>query len=170
MRSSRLARQIARTAGARFPVLGDPAVKRLVEVRENTGDPAAVALLKAWWDAAGPTLARAARPAGVDGGWLELRVNDGRWQRQIEEVREILLARLRRRKGLEELSGIRVVVDPHAAAAGEPDRRPPAAPLVPAPEEILRAAQSIDDANLKGRWCGAIARHLQRRAAGKPHR
>ena len=163
MRRRRTSRQIARTAGAHGPALGDAAVKRLVETRAIAADSAAIALLKAWWEAAGPTLARAARPAGVAGGRLELLVDDGRWQRQIEEVHEILLARLRRRKGLEDLCGIRVVVDPRATLAREPDGVPTA--VLPAPEEILRAAQSIEDDDLKRRWCGAIARHLMRRAA-----
>lgn len=142
-------------------------MRRLVEVREVAAEPAAVALLKAWWYAAGPTLARAARPAGVAGGMLELVVGDRRWQRQIEEVREVLLARLRHRKGIEKISGIRVVIDPHEAVHREADR-PEKAPETAAPEEILLAAQSIDDADLKRRLCGAIGRTLQRRAAGKP--
>ncbi|HEU5182690.1 MAG TPA: DciA family protein [Candidatus Polarisedimenticolia bacterium] len=141
-------------------------MRRLVEVREIAADPAAVALLKAWWDAAGPTLARAARPAGVSGGVLELVVGDHRWQRQVEEVREVLLDRLRHRKGIEKIGGIRVVIDPHEAVH-RGDDRPEAVPATAAPEEILRAAQLIDDASLKERLCGAIGRHLQRRAAGK---
>lgn len=144
-------------------------MKRLVEVRESAVDPAAVALLKAWWDVAGPTLARAARPAGLAEGMLDLVVDDRRWQRQIEEVREILMARLRRRRGMEKLSGIRVVVDPRGAVAPEADRACSTLPPVPAPEEILRAAQAIEDDDLKGRWCDAIGRHLQR-CAGRPRR
>ena len=144
-------------------------MKPLYDRREAPSEPSPVALVRAWWDAAGPALARAGHPAGMVGNELERVVGDRGWQRQIEELREVLLARLRRRKGLEKLAGIRVALDPSRRAEPQACDRPPAGSL-PAPEEILRAAQAIADAELQARWCSAIGRLLQRRNAGKSGR
>jgi hypothetical protein len=143
-------------------------MRRLYDRRESPREPAPVSLVRAWWDVAGPALARAARPAGVVEGVLEVVVGDRGWHRQVEELRDILLSRLRRRRGCEDLSGIRVILELSSREGREDRRESPPGDTPAAPEEILRAAQAIDDPDLGRRWCGAIGRQLQRRSAEKP--
>jgi|SRR5262245_3051658 len=145
-------------------------MKRLYDRREAPSEPAPVALVRAWWDCAGEGLARAARPTGVADGKLEVVVADLRWQRQIEDLRDVLLARLRRRKGCENLAGIRVLVEPSAGGMPRAEGGESVSGPLRAPEEIRRAAQSIEDPELGRRWCEAVSRHLRRRDSAKPPR
>jgi len=125
-----------------------------------------VSLLNAWWETVGAGLARVASPRGVEAGFLRIAVPDPRWEREMTTLSEGILARLREKKGLRDLRGIELVVEPFPPAHFLPDREAELPTEVDPPMEILRAAGSIADPVLAERWARAVGRVLSRAGGG----
>ncbi|HMC82007.1 MAG TPA: DciA family protein [Candidatus Polarisedimenticolia bacterium] len=130
----------------------------------ETGVPALdpVSLLRAWWETVGAGLARVASPRGVEAGFLRIAVPDPRWEREMTAQSEGILERLRGRKGLRDLRGIELVVEPSPPPPSLPHRKVAVPREVDPPMEILRAASSIADPVLAERWARAVGRLLSR--------
>ena len=133
-------------------------------------------LMRAAWPAAvGPELARRTEVVAIDGGVLRVRVPDATWQRGLARMRGDILRRPARDRGRRgaALAGLRprarcrvpgtrgAVRDPGAADSG-------GAPALarPAPAQVLAAAQSIPDPQLRERFLAAAARYLARFSPG----
>ncbi len=135
----------------------------------GSGDPLdPLALLAAWWQAAGPPVARVASPRGVVRRRLQVAVPDPHWKRELGALREEILARLRRMEGLEELEGIDLLLEEGLPGEG-PSTRGEELPDAPggAGAEIESSARSIADSALARRWTAAVARLLSRRGKGQ---
>lgn len=147
------------------PGSGSGTMKQVLEGSvASRGEPEPVILLKAWWAAAGPALARCARSLDLKDGTLQVVVGDPMWRRPIRELSQTLLDRLHRWPGLHRVRDISVVLESGAAPAA---LRPSPVPTVSGsesrpPEEILQAAESISDPDLSRRWCAAVGRLLAR--------
>ena len=124
-------------------------------------EPDPVAVVRAWCNAAGPALARAAFPGGYESGRLEVVVPDRAWLRELESRREELIQRLRHEKRMNQLREITFVLEPAPENQEEmaPSPRRDSKPHELSPE-ILNAARAITDGDLSRRWTAAIARLL----------
>ncbi|MCI0410330.1 MAG: DciA family protein, partial [Acidobacteria bacterium] len=85
-------------------------------------EPDPVAVVRAWCNAAGPAMARAAFPVGFESGRLEVAVPDRAWLWELESRREELIRRLRSEKRMDQLREIAFVLGP------TPGRQEPMAP------------------------------------------
>ena len=124
-------------------------------------EPDPVAVVRAWCNAAGPAMSRAAFPASYQDGRLELVVPDRSWLRELESRREELMQRLRRERRMDQLREIIVVMEPAAPRVKDLTPFHPRQPDSPElPPEILQASSAIGDEVLSRRWTAAISRLL----------
>jgi len=126
-----------------------------------------LALLRAAWPAAvGPEVARRAEVVALDGALLRVRVPDAGWQRQLLRMRGEILARLRRIAGDLAPHALGFVEGPVSA----PPEPPP--PALPAPAflapELVAAAESIPDPEVRARFLATAGRYLGRFRADEP--
>jgi hypothetical protein len=129
-----------------------------------------VLMRAAWPVAVGPELALRTEVVCLDAGVLRIRVPDATWQRGLARMRGDIMRRLREIAGAAAPRSLGFVLGPVAASAGdgaaELRRRGAAtrlpAPARPAPEQVIAAAQSIPDPQLRERFLAAAARYLER--------
>lgn len=124
-------------------------------------EPDPVAVVRAWCNAAGPAMSRAAFPASYQDGCLELVVPDRAWLQELESRREELMQRLRRERRMDQLREITLVMEPAPPRVKDPTPFHPRQPDSPElPPEILQASSAIGDDALARRWTAAISRLL----------
>jgi len=124
-------------------------------------EPDPVAVVRAWCNAAGPAMSRAAFPASYQDGCLELVVPDRAWLQELESWREELMQRLRRERRMDQLREITLVMEPAPPRVKDPTPFHPRQPDSPElPPEILQASSAIGDDALARRWTAAISRLL----------
>lgn len=125
----------------------------------------------AWPVAVGPELARRTEVVTIDGNVLRVRVPDATWQRGLARMRGDILRRLREIAGGAAPRSLGFVLGPVAAshereaeAASRALRAEEGAPALarPAPAQVLAAAQSIPDTQLRERFLAAATRYLAR--------
>jgi hypothetical protein len=134
-------------------------------------EPDAVAVVRAWWNAAGPAMSRAAFPGSYEDGRLEVVVPDRAWLRELESRRDELMQRLRRERRMDQLREIALVLEPALPPAVERASLPSRPPDSPEPPlEILQAARAIGDEDLSRRWTAAIGRLLGATRSDSPGR
>ncbi len=120
-----------------------------------------LALMRAAWPVAvGPELARRTEVVALDSGVLRIRVPDATWQRGLLRMRTDILARLRRIAGSTAPRSLgfvegQVAVGPPARSAAPLRGAPPAA-------NIVAAAQSIADPELRARFLECAGSYLAR--------
>jgi hypothetical protein len=133
---------------------------------------ARLALVRAVWpQVVGPGLAARTEVSSMTGGFLRVRVADGRWMRVLHRLQHRILGRLRgtigalapQRLGFLEGFPADQPDEPQAAAA----RATPASPAAAAaPAEVRAAAEAILDAELRAAFLSVAARYLQRPRPG----
>ncbi|PYQ12347.1 MAG: hypothetical protein DMH00_06395 [Acidobacteria bacterium] len=135
-------------------------------------EPDPIAVVRAWWNVAGPAMAHAAFPQGCSDGRVEVAVQDQTWLREMEIHRQELTTRMRRERGMEALREITLVLAPAGGQRLKIKLAP--APAVHraelAPEEILSASERIPDRELGHRWAVAVGRLLAASSRGPQDR
>jgi hypothetical protein len=121
----------------------------------------------AWPVAVGPELARRTEVVSLDSGVLRVRVPDATWQRGLARMRGDIMRRLREIAGAAAPRSLGFVVGPVPASQAPEARTQEAASRVPAaarpaPAELLAAARSIPDPQLRERFVAAATRYLGR--------
>jgi hypothetical protein len=125
----------------------------------------------AWPVAVGPELARRTDVVSLDAGVLRIRVPDATWQRGLARMRGDIMRRLREIAGAAAPRSLGFVL---GSVPASPARdAPPAlrtqeaathasAPAKPVPAQVLAAARSIPDPQLRERFVATAARYLER--------
>jgi len=125
--------------------------------------PDPVKVLRDWLEVVGPHLARVASPRGFESRRLVIAVPDEPWDKEITNLVEEILPRLRAKEGWQALRGIKTVVDASEVQAPRPREAPrPPPPETAPPEDIALAARAIPDPSIADRWVRAVARLLLR--------
>jgi predicted nucleic acid-binding Zn ribbon protein len=142
-----------------------PAASREVASRLfEPGSKAADALvMAAWTRAVGADLAGRTEVVSLEGGTLRVRVPDARWRNVLHRMRHDILARLRETAGPAAPQRLGFVEGP--VAPPRPRAAAPELPSRPAPDSVVAAANSIDDASLRERFLESAGRYLARFAS-----
>jgi hypothetical protein len=127
-----------------------------------------MALIRAAWPrVVGPELARRTEVVAIEGITLRVRVPDARWQKVLHRMQPELLGRLRAMAG--ELAPRRLgfvagsVPDPAPAPRAEP----PVRDAPPPSESLVRAADVIEDPEVRRQFLDTAGRYMARK--GKEH-
>jgi hypothetical protein len=150
-----------------------PAILPALAARLFGSDPARrLLLLQAVWpQAVGPELARRCAPVGLQRDVLRVRVPDAAWRKVLWSMRGRVLERLRTASGPLAPERLAFVEGPGAPAPERPAAVPlPSATVLlsaapPLPDEVGRAAGSIQDDEIRQGFVMTAARALQRRTA-----
>lgn len=125
-----------------------------------------LAVKMAWARAAGEGLRRNTHPAGFEGKTLTVSVMDALWQKQLQSMSAELIFRMNNllgRGGVDELV-FRIapseVSQAHSIHRREPTAKPTNHPL---PTELMFAATSIADEDLRARFLRAANNLIARR-------
>jgi hypothetical protein len=120
----------------------------------------------AWTQAAGPGLRRNAVPAGLQGRVLTVSVADALWQKQLQSMAGELLFRVNTLLGGNKIDEIVFRIAPRDLPEPEP-RRTDVSTHEPneLPTELLFAANSIADDDLRARFLRAADNLISRRDA-----
>ena len=120
----------------------------------------------AWTQAAGPGLRRNAVPAGLQGKVLTVSVADALWQKQLQSMAGELLFRVNTLLGGNKIDQIVFRIAPRDLPKPEPRRADePAKKPGELPTELLFAANSIKDEDLRARFLRAADNLISRRDA-----
>ena len=124
-----------------------------------------LAVKLAWARAAGSGLRRQAVPLRLDGETFIVSVADAIWQKQLQSMSSELIFRLNNLLGHRTVHELIFRINPSAVsqAQTESDTRPPKVPPPPAPTELLFAAGSIADQELRARFIRAAENCISRR-------
>jgi len=135
-------------------------------LRTQGGNPELAAKL-AWSRAAGPGMRGHAVATRLEGKALIISVADAIWQKQLEHMSAELLFRTNNLLGRKLVESLVFQINPAAARAGAPrDRTGTAARgTAAAPAELLFAARSIADEELRARFLRAAENCIDRRDA-----
>lgn len=119
----------------------------------------------AWGRAAGDGLRRQAIPFRLEGRTLIISVADALWQKQLNSMSAELIYRINNLLGQSTVSELVFRINPTAvsqaqAAAARPSSK---AEPAPAPTELLFAAGSIHDQDLRARFIRAAENCIARR-------
>ncbi len=133
-------------------------------LRANGGN-LELAVKLAWSLAAGAGLRRHAVPVRWRERILTVAVADAIWQRQLEHMRAELLFRVNNCLGQKLVDALAFQINPAEVSAAQPaaaveEAKVPAAPL---PDELLFAAKSITDQDLRERFVRAAGNCISRR-------
>ncbi len=144
----------------------DNLIKTLPAILAATGgseEVAEAACIAAWKHAVGEVLAQRAVPIKLEGQTLTIVVQDSIWQRQLEQMRGHLLFRLNSVLGQILVKRMEFRVDGRQfMKAVESEDKPEAIPPPAIPIELLSAAASIDDAQLRRAFLGAAVSCIRR--------
>jgi len=135
-------------------------------LRANGGNPELAAKL-AWSRAAGSGLRRQAIPLRLEAKTLIVAVGDALWQRQLQHMSAELVYRINTLLGQSVVDALAFRIDPaviSAAQANSPAAGESPKPA-PAPTELLFAARSIADQDLRARFIRAAENCIARREA-----
>jgi hypothetical protein len=119
----------------------------------------------AWARAAGPGLSRQAVPFRLDGGRFIVSVADAIWQKQLQSMSAELIFRMNNLLGKQTVEELDFRISPSAVsqAQTEAEASPPSVAPPPAPTELLFAAGSIADQELRARFIRAAENCIARR-------
>lgn len=120
----------------------------------------------AWTQAAGPGLRRNAVPAGLQGKVLTVSVADALWQKQLQSMAGELLFRINTLLGGNKIDELIFRIAPRDLPQPEP-RQAEESARAPneLPTELLFAANSIADEELRARFLRAADNLISRRDA-----
>lgn len=120
----------------------------------------------AWTQAAGPGLRRNAVPVGLEGQVLTVSVADALWQKQLQSMAGELLFRVNTLLGGNKIDEIIFRIAPRDLPTPEP-RQADESAREPSelPTELLFAANSITDADLRAQFLRAADNLIARRDA-----
>lgn len=146
----------------------DRLIKTLPAILKASGAPeevAEAACFGAWKHAVGEGLSRHAIPVQLQNSTLVVAVADLVWKKQLEHMRGQLLFRLNSVLGQGLVKSIELRVDPKKievarALAVNPGKTPDTDYKIPA--ELLTAAASIEDVDLRRAFLGAAASCVRR--------
>ena len=134
-------------------------------LRAHGGNPE-LAVRLAWSRAAGAGLRRHAIPFRLDGKTLTVSVADAIWQKQLQQMSVELIFRMNNLLGQSMVDALVFRVDPAAisgAQATSPPRRAEKPEGDAIPTELLFAARSIADKDLRDRFIRAAENCIERR-------
>ncbi len=119
----------------------------------------------AWGRAAGEGLRRQAIPFRLEGRTLIISVADAIWQRQLQSMSAELIYRLNNLLGQSTVNELVFRINPTAVSQAQADEAKPASKAKPAPvpTELLFAASSIIDQDLRARFIRAAENCIARR-------
>ena len=124
-----------------------------------------MAVKLAWARAAGTGLARQAVPFRLDGGRFIVSVADAIWQKQLQSMSAELIFRLNNLLGRRTVDELVFRISPSAVSEAQTRAAVPSAKVAPAPAptELLFAAGSITDQDLRARFIRAAQNCIARR-------
>lgn len=124
-----------------------------------------LAVKLAWARAAGTGLSRQAIPFRLDSGRFIVSVADGIWQKQLQSMSAELIFRLNNLLGQRIVDEIIFRINPAAVSQAQQEKEasPPKVTPPPAPTELLFAAGSIADQDLRARFIRAAENCIARR-------
>ena len=129
-----------------------------------------LAVKLAWARAAGPGLRRQAVPHRLEEGTFIVSVADAIWQKQLHSMRGELIFRVNTLVGQRTVEEIVFRINPSAVSQAQDDVKSPS-PRVqppPVPTELLFAAGSIADQELRARFIRAAENCIARRDSVRP--
>jgi|SRR5437868_4085570 len=136
-------------------------------LRANGGNPE-LAVKMAWSRAAGAGLRAHAIPFRLDGRTLIVSVADAIWQKQLQHMSSELIFRINNLLGQAIVESVTFRIDPakvSQARGSMPARKTEEQRRTPAPSELLFAAGSIADEDLRARFIRAAENCMARRDA-----
>ena len=136
-------------------------------LRANGGNPE-LAVKMAWSRAAGAGLRAHAIPFRLDGRTLIVSVADAIWQKQLQHMSSELIFRINNLLGQAIVESVTFRIDPakvSQARRSMPARKTEEQRRTPAPSELLFAAGSIADEDLRARFIRAAENCMARRDA-----
>lgn len=125
-----------------------------------------LAVKLAWARAAGSGLSRQAVPFRLDGGRFIVSVADAIWQKQLQSMSAELIFRLNNLLGKRIVDELVFRINPSAVSQAQKTEAEASSPKVappPAPTELLFAAGSIADQDLRARFIRAAENCIARR-------
>lgn len=135
-------------------------------LKANGGPELAVKL--AWGRAAGAGLKPHAAALRLDGKTLTIAVADAIWQKQLQHMSAELVFRVNNLLGQRAVESIIFRIDPAGLSPGQANIEQPATPSqqkTAAPTDLLFAANSIADKDLRARFIRAAENCIARRDA-----
>jgi len=142
--------------------------KLLPKLLHASGGNPELAVKLAWSRAAGAGLKLHAIPIRLEGRTLKVAVADAIWQRQLQHMSSELIFRINNVLGQAIVDSLNFRVDPAtvAQARGSSNQRKEQGKRhAPAPSELLFAAGSIADEDLRARFIRAAENCIARREA-----
>jgi hypothetical protein len=134
-------------------------------LRANGGNPELAAKL-AWSRAAGQGLRGHAVPVRLSAGTLTVAVADAIWQKQLQHMSAELLYRVNKLLGQKLVDALAFQIDPRQVVIAQPESaKSQKATPAPVPNELLFAAGSISDRDLRERFVRAAGNCISRRDA-----
>ena len=122
-----------------------------------------LAVKLAWARAAGTGLARQAVPFRLDSGRFIVSVADAIWQKQLQSMSAELIFRLNNLLGQRTVDELVFRIYPSAVSEAQARAEAPSPKVAPAPTELLFAAGSIADQELRARFIRAAENCIARR-------
>lgn len=124
-----------------------------------------LAVKLAWGRAAGAGLRQEAIPFRLDGRTLVVSVADAIWQKQLQPMSAELIYRMNNLLGESTINELVFRINPAAVFEAQSDaaRPSPKTKPAPAPTELLFAAGSITDQDLRSRFIRAAENCIARR-------
>jgi hypothetical protein len=124
-------------------------------------------LLSAMWPhVVGPAVAQNSVPLAVNRDVLTVRVADARWRRALHRMHRDIIVRLRERAGALAPARLGFIEGGMpAVTAAAPAVRP--APPAPPPDEVVRAAETIADPELRAAFLRTAGQYLENRRNGR---
>jgi hypothetical protein len=117
-----------------------------------------------WPHVVGPATAQNSVPLALQRDTLTVRVTDARWRRALHRMHRDIIVALRARVGplaparLGFIEGGMPAIEPLPPAAARAD--------APPPEDVVRAAEAIDDPELRAAFLRTAGRYLENRRSG----
>ena len=124
-----------------------------------------MAVKVAWTRAAGTALRRHAVPFRFHDGTLTISVADAIWQKQLQSMSAELMFRLNNILGQTTVHELSFGINPAAVSQAQsvPEEKLPKVPSAAAPDELLFAAATIADGELRARFIRAAENCIARR-------
>jgi hypothetical protein len=124
-----------------------------------------LAVKLAWARVAGAGLSRQAVPFRFESGRFIVSVADAMWQKQLQSMSAELIFRLNNLLGKRTVDELLFTINPTAVSQAQTEAERPAAKVAPAPAptELLFAAGSIADQELRARFIRAAENCIARR-------
>lgn len=142
----------------------------LPKLLRTNGANAELAVKLAWTRASGSGLRRQAIPLRLEGKILTVGVADPIWQKQLQHMSSEIIFRMNNLLGKALVESIVFEVKPSLISQLSPPTRAAEAAPEPAPTELVFAARSITDEDLRRRFIRAAENCIARRTAHETDR